>query len=83
MSLATKYLGLDLLNPLVASASPLNNRLDNIRRLEDAGAGAIVMASTSVRRPTRPEPASRVSSAASGVKAPCTGDERRPCVIDV
>jgi dihydroorotate dehydrogenase (fumarate) len=45
MSLATKYLGLELANPLVASASPLNNRLDNIRRLEDAGAGAIVLPS--------------------------------------
>jgi dihydroorotate dehydrogenase (fumarate) len=45
MSLATKYLGLELSNPLVASASPLNNKLDNIRRLEDAGAGAIVLPS--------------------------------------
>src|SRR6185312_6817234 len=43
MSLCTRYLGLDLANPLVASASPLNNKLDNIRRLEDAGAGAIVL----------------------------------------
>lgn len=45
MSLATRYLGLELANPLVASASPLNNKLDNIRRLEDAGAGAIVLPS--------------------------------------
>jgi dihydroorotate dehydrogenase (fumarate) len=45
MSLATRYLGLELSNPLVASASPLNNKLDNIRRLEDAGAGAIVLPS--------------------------------------
>jgi dihydroorotate dehydrogenase (fumarate) len=45
MLLTTKYLGLELHNPLVASASPLNNRLDNIRRLEDAGAGAIVLPS--------------------------------------
>lgn len=45
MSLATQYLGLHLSNPLIASASPLNNRLDNIRRLEDAGAGAIVLPS--------------------------------------
>jgi dihydroorotate dehydrogenase (fumarate) len=45
MSMATKYLGLQLSNPLVASASPLNNKLDNIRRLEDAGAGAIVLPS--------------------------------------
>lgn len=45
MSLATTYLGLQLKNPLVASASPLNARLDNLRRLEDAGAGAIVLPS--------------------------------------
>ena len=45
MSLTTGYLGLELKNPLVASASPLTGRLDNIRRLEDAGAGAIVLPS--------------------------------------
>jgi dihydroorotate dehydrogenase (fumarate) len=45
MSLATTYLGLALKNPLVASASPLTGKLDNIRRLEDAGAGAIVLPS--------------------------------------
>src|SRR3954447_2394630 len=45
MSLFTRYLGLELANPLVASASPLNNKLDNIRRLEDAGAAAIVLPS--------------------------------------
>ncbi len=41
--LSTRYLGLDLSNPLVASASPLSNSLDGMRRLEDAGVGAIVM----------------------------------------
>jgi dihydroorotate dehydrogenase (fumarate) len=45
MLLATKYLGLTLKNPLVASASPLNSRLDNLRRLEDSGAAAIVLPS--------------------------------------
>ncbi len=45
MLLATKYLGLTLKNPLVASASPLNSKLDNLRRLEDAGAAAIVLPS--------------------------------------
>ena len=45
MSLTTTYLGLELKNPLVASASPLTAKLDNIRRLEDAGAGAIVLPS--------------------------------------
>ncbi len=43
MNLATKYLGLELKTPLMPGASPLANRLDNIRRLEDAGAAAIVL----------------------------------------
>ena len=43
MDLSTKYLGLTLDNPLVPSASPLSKSLDSIKRLEDAGAGAIVM----------------------------------------
>ncbi len=45
MNLTTRYLGLTLKNPLIASASPLNGELDNIRRLEDFGAGAIVLPS--------------------------------------
>ena len=40
--LSTKYLGLKLKNPLVASAGPLTRELDNVRKLEDAGASAIV-----------------------------------------
>ena len=45
MLLATNYLGLALKNPLVASASPLNSELGNLRRLEDAGAAAVVLPS--------------------------------------
>ena len=41
--LRTTYLGLELANPLVPSASPLSRSLDMARRLEDAGASAIVM----------------------------------------
>jgi dihydroorotate dehydrogenase (fumarate) len=41
--LRTTYLGLALANPLVASASPLSESLDDIRRLEDAGAAAVVL----------------------------------------
>jgi len=41
--LTTTYLGLNLKNPLVASASPLCEHLDNIKRMEDAGAGAAVL----------------------------------------
>lgn len=43
MNLETAYLGLKLKNPLMPGASPLVDNLDNIRRLEDAGAAAIVM----------------------------------------
>ena len=41
--LSTTYLGLHLKNPLVASASPLSKKVGNARRLEDAGAAAVVM----------------------------------------
>ena len=43
MDLSTKYMGLTLQNPLVASASPLSKKIDNIKKLEDAGAAAVVM----------------------------------------
>jgi dihydroorotate dehydrogenase (fumarate) len=45
MDLTTTYLGLRLKNPLVASASPLTRDIDSIRRLEDAGAAAVVLPS--------------------------------------
>jgi dihydroorotate dehydrogenase (fumarate) len=45
VDLTTRYLGLTLKNPLVASASPLNADLGNLRRLEDAGAAAVVLPS--------------------------------------
>ncbi len=41
--LTTTYLGLHLKNPLVASASPLSKKVDAVRRIEDAGAAALVM----------------------------------------
>ncbi len=41
--LTTRYLGLDLRNPIVASASPLSKKVDTARKLDDAGVGAIVM----------------------------------------
>ena len=43
MDLSTTYLGLRLPHPLVVGASPLCDELDTVRRLEDAGAAAIVM----------------------------------------
>ena len=45
MSLLTRYLGLQLAHPIVAAASPLTATLDGMRRLEDAGAAAVVMSS--------------------------------------
>lgn len=45
MDLKTKYLGLDLKNPLVASAGPLTRDLDTMRHLEDAGVSAVVLES--------------------------------------
>jgi dihydroorotate dehydrogenase (fumarate) len=41
--LSTTYLGLNLKNPLVASASPLSKKLEKARKLEEAGIAAIVM----------------------------------------
>lgn len=43
MNISTRYLGIPLESPLVASASPLMKDLDNIKHLEDAGASAVVL----------------------------------------
>jgi dihydroorotate dehydrogenase (fumarate) len=43
MDLTTKYMGLELRTPLVASASPLSNTVAGIRQLADSGVGAIVL----------------------------------------
>jgi len=43
MDLTTTYLGLKLRTPLVPSASPLSEEIDNIKRMEDAGASAVVL----------------------------------------
>jgi dihydroorotate dehydrogenase (fumarate) len=43
MDLSTKYLGMQLRTPLVASASPLSHEISGIRSLEDAGASAVVL----------------------------------------
>ena len=45
MDLTTRYMGLTLKNPLVASASPLTGNLDGIKRLADAGAAAVILPS--------------------------------------
>jgi len=43
VDLSTTYLGLQLKNPLVASASPFSKKVDSVKKLEDAGVSAIVM----------------------------------------
>ncbi|MDL1900590.1 dihydroorotate dehydrogenase-like protein [Anaerolineae bacterium CFX9] len=43
MDLTTTYMGYKLRSPLVASASPLSETVEGIQRLEDAGAGAVVL----------------------------------------
>lgn len=43
IDLKTKYLGLELKNPLVASSSPLSEKAEKVRELEEAGVSAIVM----------------------------------------
>ncbi|MCI0486911.1 MAG: dihydroorotate dehydrogenase-like protein [Blastocatellia bacterium] len=43
MDMSTEYMGLKLGNPIVPSSSPLSHTVDSIRRLEDAGAAAVVM----------------------------------------
>jgi dihydroorotate dehydrogenase (fumarate) len=53
MDLRTKYLGFDLPHPLMAGASPLALELDKVKRLEDAGAAAIVMPSLFEEQITR------------------------------
>jgi dihydroorotate dehydrogenase (fumarate) len=45
VNLRTRYLGLELRNPIVASAGPLTHEVEQMQRLEDAGIGAVVMPS--------------------------------------
>ena len=43
--LAVTYMGIQLKNPLIVSSSRLTNTLENIKRCEDSGAGAVVLKS--------------------------------------
>jgi dihydroorotate dehydrogenase (fumarate) len=45
VDISTRYLGLELTNPLVASASPLTGKLDTLIQIEEAGAAAVVLPS--------------------------------------
>ncbi len=53
MDLTTRYLGMTLRSPLVPSASPISDEIDNIKRMEDAGAGAVVLHSLFEEQLTR------------------------------
>jgi dihydroorotate dehydrogenase (fumarate) len=51
--LKTNYLGLELKNPLIASASPLSEKIENVRAMERAGISAVVMYSLFEEQITR------------------------------
>jgi dihydroorotate dehydrogenase (fumarate) len=68
MDLSTRYLGLDLRNPLVASASPLSNTVDGVRRLAGAGVGAVVLYSL-FEEQLRREAAQNVALAEAGTES--------------
>jgi dihydroorotate dehydrogenase (fumarate) len=55
MDLSTKYLGFTLSHPLMPGASPLADTLDGVKRLEDAGAAAIILRSLFEEQITREE----------------------------
>ena len=86
VSLATRYLGLDLRNPLVAAASPVTGRLDTLRRLDEAGIGAVVLPSLFEEQIEHDELAlnelshvgTEISPEASGYLDPFTGVEVGP-----
>ena len=73
--LRTRYLGLELQSPLVASSSPLTGSLDGLRKLEAAGAGAVVLPSRTFEEELRipagsaptPRPASPIRPAMAPV----------------
>ncbi len=45
VDLRSRYLGLELRNPIVAAASPMTSSLDSLKRLQDAGVAAVVLPS--------------------------------------
>ena len=88
--LRTRYLGLELQSPLVASSSPLTGSLDGLRKLEAAGAGAVVLpslfeeelAADPGRSAPTLRPASPIRPATAPVRPPtcrCWNRPRRPC----
>ncbi len=72
LDLTTQYLGLKLSHPLIAAASPLTSTVEGMRRLEDAGAAAAVMAS--LYEETSPTAASRAGASPAGQKSEIPGE---------
>ena len=66
MDLSTNYLGLKLPHPLMPGASPLVDEIDTVRRLEDAGASAIVMHSLFEEQIAREQVATFIHTEAHG-----------------
>jgi dihydroorotate dehydrogenase (fumarate) len=66
MDLSTTYLGLKLPHPLMPGASPMVDDIDNVRRLEDAGAAAIVMHSLFEEQISREQVATFVHTESHG-----------------
>jgi dihydroorotate dehydrogenase (fumarate) len=66
MDLSTSYLGLKLPHPLMPGASPLVDDLDTVRKLEDAGAAAIVMHSIFEEQITREQVATFIHTESHG-----------------
>ena len=68
--LSTKYLGMNLKSPLLASASPLSESVDNIKRLEDQNLAAVVLPSL-FEEQLQLESMSLDSDLMRGVTGPC------------
>ena len=66
MDLSTTYMGLSLRHPLICGASPLSDELGAVRRLEDAGAAAIVLRSLFEEQITREQVATFVHTELHG-----------------
>lgn len=86
VNLSTRYLGLELRNPIVAAASPLTGRLDTLERLDAAGVGAVVLPSLFEEQIEAEEMAfatlghvgTEISPEATGYLDPFTGVEVGP-----
>src|SRR5690349_13998620 len=73
VDLSTTYLGLNLRTPLVPSASPLSEELGNIKRMEDAGAAAVVLYSLFEEQLASAEQGAAVSHEVDADAAPAGG----------